>query len=76
MTRDVLTAWSRSFLAGLLELPPEQVAPEASFASLGLDSAKSVQFVLALEDLLGTELDPEIVERHDSIAALAEHLAR
>ena len=75
-TREAIATWSQRFLADLLDLPLADIDAEARFTEFGLDSGKSVQFVLALEDRLGIELDPGIVEEHPSIAALAAHLAR
>lgn len=74
MSKLDLVTWSREFLAQLLDRPVAEIDPDASFAELGLDSAKSTQFVLSLEDRLGLELDPTVVESYPSIAALAEHL--
>ena len=69
-----ITAWSREFLAGLLDLPLADIDAGAKFTELGLDSGKSAQFVLALEDRLGIELEPEIVEDYPTITALVQHL--
>jgi acyl carrier protein len=67
--------WCVAQLAMSLDRPAVEIDPEASFPQLGLDSAASTWFVVALEEWLGLELDPELVFAQTSIAALARHLA-
>ena len=72
---SVIVEWSRRFLADLLDLPVADIDARAKFTEIGLDSGKSVQFVLALEDWLGVELDPGDIEQHPTIGGLAAWLA-
>lgn len=65
-----------SWLADLLSLPPDRVSEQASFASLGLDSANSVRFILDLEDYLGKELQPEVISEYDNIHKLVGYLQK
>jgi acyl carrier protein len=74
-TAAEIVAWSRDYLAELLDLPAGEIDAGSKFTELGLDSGKSVQFVLALEDRLGLELDAEVLESYPTLAALAERLA-
>ena len=69
-----LTTWCIDYLATLLDIPTDDITQEASFESLGLDSANSVQFVLALEDHFHHVLDPDVVVNHPSIATLVRFL--
>ena len=71
---DALRDWCVDTIARLVDRPGDEIDPDASFASLGLDSANSVQFVLALEDYLGRELDPDLVEKHPSINQVRQAL--
>jgi acyl carrier protein len=41
---------------------------------MGLDSATSAYFVVELEEWLGSELDPEVVFDHPTIADLARFI--
>ena len=75
MTDPALRAWCLDELASLLNRPVAEIRSDASFASLGLDSANSVGFVLALEDRLGLELDPELLGEYRTLDALLEHLS-
>lgn len=71
-----IRAWCLDYLSRALDLPAGQVDPQAEFARLGLDSASSIHFLVALEEWLGVELAPELIFEHPTIAALARHLAR
>jgi acyl carrier protein len=62
-------------VAQILGVPLDQVDPDVKLTRLGLDSANAVQLVLALEEHLGIELDPEMVCDHPTIATLAGQLA-
>ena len=62
-------------VAKTIDNPAIAVTPEASFAEMGLDSASSAYFIVELEEWLGTELDPEIIAEHPTIAQLASHIA-
>ena len=64
-----------TFVAGLLERRPDEIDPDEKFSRIGFDSAMSVQLILALEELLGAELSPDLIESYPSIACLSAHLA-
>jgi acyl carrier protein len=66
--------WCISHLAKTLDMPAERISPDDKFARLGLDSASALQFVVELEEWLGIQLEPEVVDDHPTIAALARHL--
>ena len=51
------------------------VVPEDDFFSLGGDSVTAVELSLRLEELLGAEVDVELIVDRPSLAALAEALA-
>lgn len=74
-TESDICAWCLNYLATTLESPPAELRPEAKFSHLGLDSGSMVTFLVALEEWLGRELDPEIMFEFPSVAALAKHLA-
>lgn len=71
-----LSAWCVSFIAEMLECPPARIDPNAKFSRIGLDSAMSVQLIVALEALLDRELSPDTVVNHPTIARLSAYLAR
>jgi acyl carrier protein len=67
--------WCLSCLATLLDISTARIDPNAKFTRLGMDSALTVSFVLALEGWLKVELDPEIVFEYPTISQLAKHLS-
>lgn len=68
-------AWCLEYIRRMIDDPRIAVGPEIAFAAMGLDSASSAYFIVELEEWLGTELDPEIVFDHPTIAELARHIA-
>ncbi len=64
-------------LAILADMPEVTVAPidiEMSFAQLGLDSASSISFLIAIEERLDIELDADVVAQFPTVAALCTHI--
>ena len=70
-----IRAWCVAELARMLERPAGEIDPEAPLPQLGLDSATATWLVVALEEWLETELEPELIFEHNTIAALARHVA-
>ena len=68
--------WCIAYLSRTLDLPEGEIGAAVPFTRLGLDSATSVWFIVALEEWLGIELTPDIVFEHPTISELARHLAR
>ena len=48
-----------SYAVKQLELSPEDISPESTFESLGIDSLDIVEMIMDLESDLGVELDME-----------------
>ena len=59
----------------LLECSPSRIDPGVKFSRLGLDSAMSVQLIVALEHRFGFELSPDVVVDYPTVEKLAGHLA-
>ena len=74
-SESAIRDWCISYLASTLDLPLEQIEPDAKFSRLGLDSANSVYLIVELEDWLGLELAPELIFEHPTISDLARYLA-
>lgn len=72
---DGLTKYCVDFVAALLERSPAEIDPNAKFSRIGFDSAMSVQLILALEELLGAEVSPDLIESYPTIGRLSAHLA-
>lgn len=65
--------WLRAELAVVFDRPIGDIDPSASFAQLGVDSGTLTHLAVGLEDLLGIELDPDIVADLKTVDALAVH---
>ncbi|ATQ70566.1 MULTISPECIES: SDR family NAD(P)-dependent oxidoreductase [Methylosinus] len=72
---DTLVEAVRAVAAKTLEMRPEQLRPDRSFADYGADSLISVDLVAALSERFGVALKPTILFSHPTAEALAEHLA-
>lgn len=67
--------WCIAYVKRTIGDPTIAVGPDVTFPRMGLDSATSAYFIVELEEWLGTELEPEIVAEHPTIAELARHIA-
>jgi len=47
------------YLAGQLDIAPEDIHADTTFESLGIDSLDTVEMIMDLEDELGVELELE-----------------
>ncbi|GGF51731.1 phosphopantetheine attachment site domain protein [Azorhizobium oxalatiphilum] len=70
-----ITDFCRERLAATLEIEAAGIAPDATFASLGLDSAMAVHFVLEIEDRFGVELYPSVTEDYPTVETFAGYVA-
>lgn len=59
----------------ILDIDPSSIARSATFPELGLDSAMAVHLILAVEEKLQIELDPDILDRYPTIDAFSAYLA-
>lgn len=59
-----------NYLAEQLDIAVEDISPDTTFESLGVDSLDTVEMVMDLEDELGVELELE-----DKIATIGELVA-
>jgi len=75
VSQDQLTTYCINFVAELLDRAPNQIDPNAKFTRIGIDSAMSVQLIVSLEELLDTELAPDVIESFPTISSLSAHLA-
>ena len=48
-----------SYAADLLKIDPEEITPDSTFESLGIDSLDIVEMIMDLESELGVELEME-----------------
>ena len=59
-----------NYLAGQLDIAVEDIKPETTFESLGIDSLDMVEMVMDLEEELGVELELE-----EKVATVGELVA-
>ena len=67
--------WCAEYLSIVMDLSPDKIDRGARFSRLGVDSAIVVSLLTGLEELLSTEIDPEITIEYKTINGLAGHLA-
>lgn len=70
-----ISSWCVNYLVRAMELPPERIDVEATFASLNMDSLVRTSFQFALEELLNIPVSSEDLIERPTIAALANYLA-
>ncbi|HEV8679042.1 MAG TPA: acyl carrier protein [Stellaceae bacterium] len=75
VTEAEIRDWCIAYVTRTVDDPSIAIGPDVTFPQMGLDSASSAYFVVELEEWLGTELDPEVVFDHPTIAELAHHLS-
>jgi len=66
--------WLIQRVADVAQLPTAEINCQTAIASYGLDSSTLLQIVCDLEDWLSIEIDPSILQQHDSIEALSQYL--
>ena len=75
-TADAIERWLVSYLAGVLELEPDEVDVTVTFDRYGLDSFTAVGLAGDLEDWLGHAVDPALPYDYPTVQSLAQHLAQ
>ena len=66
----------KAIVADQLEVDPEQIKPESSFANdLGADSLDTVELVMALEEEFGIEIPDEVAEQIDTVGKAVDHIS-
>ncbi len=58
----------------MLEIDPARIKPDSTFASLGLDSATAVHFILEVEGEYRIELYPGVTDDYPDLARFVEYL--
>ena len=61
-----------AYLAEQLDIPAEEITPDTTFESLGIDSLDTVEMVMDLEADLGVEL--ELDEKVSTVGELVEFI--
>jgi acyl carrier protein len=70
-----IAAWCVNYLATAMELSPERIDVNATFASLGMDSVVRTSFQFALEELLNVPVSSDDLIERPTVTALADYLA-
>ena len=60
----------QAYLANQLDISPDDITPETTFESLGIDSLDTVEMVMDLEEQLGVDL--ELEEKLATVGELAD----
>jgi acyl carrier protein len=72
---DEIRALLIAEIAVILEIDQAEIDPAKSFDEYGLDSVAGVILLNAIEESLGTELEPEVVMRGRCIDEIVDTLA-
>jgi acyl carrier protein len=75
ITEDEIKTWLISYLADILDMPSEEVDPNASFDEFGLDSALAISLTGDLEEWLGKKVNPTLLYNYTTISSLSKNLA-
>ena len=75
VTEPDIQTWCTAYLRKALKLPDTPIEVNAEFLGLGLDSARSLFLVSAIEELLGLELASDTAIEFPSVAQLAHFVA-
>jgi acyl carrier protein len=67
--------WLRSFLARLLNVSEQEVAPDQPLGELGIDSLTAAEFSAELEEYSGVTVPLEFFLGESTLAELAHELA-
>ena len=67
--------WLVQHLAALLRVDQASIDPCARFSELGVDSTAAISLTGALSDWLDADIEPDLALIHNSIDAVAEHVA-
>jgi acyl carrier protein len=63
-------------VAALADMPIEQVGPDTTLESAGLDSSDAVVLAMEMEEFLGKEIDVGIFLRFKTLAEATQELLR
>jgi acyl carrier protein len=74
VTKSEIRDWCIGHIALMLGRPAGDIDPDARFARLGLDSATMINLIVAAEEWLGIEIEPDTVYEHRSVNALSAYL--
>ncbi|WP_329438862.1 acyl carrier protein [Streptomyces sp. NBC_01426] len=64
-------AYITAFLTKDFRIPPQRLAPEATFSSLNLDSIAQVELFVTLSDRYGVELDDSLASGELTLGEMA-----
>lgn len=74
-TQLKISEWIVDYMSDLLEIEPDEVDVETTFARYGLDSSAAVILTGDLGNWLGKEIEPTVMYDYPTIAKLAEYVA-
>lgn len=73
--QQTIEDWLISHITQQLRVQPQAINVQDPFTRFGLDSIQVVSLVVSLEEWLGYELLPDLLERHPTISSLSQHLS-
>lgn len=74
-TADEIAEWMIQQLATLLDIPPQEIDPDASVTVLGIDSMQYLGMIGDLEDWLGCRFEDNPLIDYPTVNGLAEFVS-
>lgn len=73
---NILREWIVSWLRSVMDVPPDAYHKEVTFAELGFDSLRAIQFAADFGEFAGTSFSENLVWEYDRVEQLIESAAR
>ncbi|GAA2531452.1 acyl carrier protein [Pilimelia columellifera] len=67
LSAELLTPWILAQAASLLQLEPERLRADRPLSDFGLDSVRGIALIGDLEELIGRDLDPDLLWDHPAV---------
>ncbi|KZF01656.1 MAG: acyl carrier protein [Rhodococcus sp. (in: high G+C Gram-positive bacteria)] len=74
LDQQSIAQWCQDYVAGLLDVPADSIALDATFDRLGIDSAHAVALLIEIESRYGIDLPPEALFENPTLGAVAQYL--
>ena len=62
------------YLSEQMDIPVEDITPDTTFESLGIDSLDTVELVMALEEAFGCEIPDEDAEKITTVQLAIDYI--
>lgn len=74
VSEESVEKWCIDYIADVMNMPSEEVDPDARFDNFGLDSSVATAMIMELEEWLGIDIPPSVVFEQVTISNLVSDL--